>query len=93
MYSLRYGTIPVVRRTGGLADSVRHYDEATGEGTGVVFNDFDAPAMAWALGRALDLFGQPAHWSRLVRNAMAEDFSWERQGAEYARLYERLSAA
>ena len=93
MYSLRYGTIPVVRRTGGLADSVQHYDESTGEGTGVVFNDFDAPAMAWALGRALDLHASPGHWQRVVRNAMAQDFSWERQGAEYARLYARLSAA
>jgi starch synthase len=93
MYSLRYGTIPVVRRTGGLADSVRHYDEATGEGTGVVFDDYDAPALAWGIGRALDLYRRPEHWTRLVRNAMAEDFSWERQGAEYARLYARLSAA
>ncbi len=52
MYSLRYGTIPIVRRTGGLADSVQHFDPATGAGTGIVFNDFDAPAMNWALDTA-----------------------------------------
>lgn len=93
MYSLRYGTVPVVRRTGGLADSVRHFDPATGTGTGVVFEHFDAPAMAWAMRTVLDLHAQPAQWSRLVRNAMAEDFSWARQAREYEALYRRLSAA
>ena len=90
MYSLRYGTIPIVRRTGGLADSVQSYDAASGEGTGVVFNDFDATAMSWALNHALDLHAQPASWERVVRNAMAQDFSWQRQGAEYVALYRRL---
>jgi starch synthase len=91
MYSLRYGTIPVVRRTGGLADSVRMFDPATGSGTGIVFNDFDAPAIAWAMRTALDFHAQPALWSRLVRNAMAEDFSWERQAREYEALYRWLA--
>ena len=93
MYSLRYGTIPVVRRTGGLADSVRMFDAASGRGTGIVFNDFDAPAMDWAMRTTLDLHAQPALWSRLVRNAMAEDFSWERQSKEYEALYRRLVGA
>lgn len=90
MYSLRYGTVPIVRRTGGLADSVVPYDPATGEGTGVVFEHFNAEALEWALNTALDLYAQPAHWSRLVRNGMAQDFSWEHQGAQYVALYERL---
>jgi len=89
MYSLKYGTVPVVRRTGGLADSVQHYDPATGQGTGVVFNDFDAPGVRWALSTALDWFSQPTLWRRLVLNGMRQDFSWDRQGAEYERLYER----
>ena len=93
MYSLRYGTIPIVRRTGGLADSVQQYDEATGQGTGIVFDDFDVPAMAWALGRALDLHARPAEWRRLVGNAMAQDFSWQRQGALYEQLYDELAGA
>ena len=91
MYSLRYGTVPVVRRTGGLADSVQHYDPATGSGTGIVFNDFDAPALEWALDTALELYGQPAHWRRVMLNGMAKDFSWTRQAAHYQRIYRRLA--
>ena len=90
MYSLRYGTVPVVRRTGGLADSVQRYDPATGTGTGVVFDAFTAAALHTAVDAALDLYADPRHWSRLVRNGMAQDFSWERQGAQYVALYERM---
>jgi starch synthase len=90
MYSLRYGTVPIVRKTGGLADSVVPYDPASGEGTGVVFEPFEAEAMEWALNAALDLYAQPAHWTRLVKNGMAQDFSWERQGELYVQLYEAL---
>jgi len=92
MYSLRYGTVPIVRRTGGLADTVQHYDPQTGEGTGVVFDDFDPEALEWALNTALDLHSQPQHWQRMVRNAMAKDFSWERQGGQYVDIYRRLTA-
>jgi starch synthase len=92
MYSLRYGTVPIVRRTGGLADSVAHYDAASGQGTGIVFNDFDAPALEGALNGALDLYAQPAQWMRIVRNGMQCDFSWQHQGAEYLALYRRLTA-
>ena len=92
MYSLRYGTVPVVRRTGGLADSVQHYDTRTGTGTGVVFNDFNAQALEWALNTALDLYATPRHWTRVVRNGMQQDFSWERQAGEYVALYRRLIA-
>ncbi|HEY6451913.1 MAG TPA: glycogen synthase [Steroidobacteraceae bacterium] len=90
MYSLRYGTVPVVRRTGGLADSVAHFDPATGEGTGVVFNDFDAQAVHWAIGYALDLYQDVPSWHRLVRNGMAQDFSWSLQVPRYVAAYERL---
>jgi starch synthase len=87
MYSLRYGTIPIVRRTGGLADSVRHFDPATGMGTGCMFNDYDAPAVRWAIDTALGWFADRACWQRLMKNAMAEDFSWGRQSLEYERVY------
>jgi starch synthase len=90
MYSLRYGTVPIVRRTGGLADSVRHFDPVSGEGTGVVFNDFDPGGVRWALAQALEWHQSPSLWRRLVLNGMREDFSWERQVLEYERLYERL---
>ena len=75
MYSLRYGTVPVVRRTGGLADSVQRYDPDTGRGTGVVFAPFTAEALGSAVETALDLHAQPSHWERLVKNGMAQDFS------------------
>jgi starch synthase len=91
MYSLRYGTVPIVRRTGGLADSVEQYDPVSGHGTGVVFNDFDPPALEWALNTALDLYARPADWMRIVRNGMRCDFSWQHQGAEYLELYRRLT--
>ncbi|MGH8301095.1 MAG: glycogen synthase [Steroidobacteraceae bacterium] len=91
MYSLRYGTVPVVRRTGGLADSVEQYDPASREGTGVVFDDFNSEALESALNIALDLHAQPEHWRRMVRNGMAKDFSWERQGGKYVEIYRRLA--
>ncbi|MGB6451119.1 MAG: glycogen synthase, partial [Steroidobacteraceae bacterium] len=90
MYSLRYGTVPVVRATGGLADSVQPYDPASGTGTGVLFTEYAPEALERALGAALDLYASPAHWTRMMRNGMAQDFSWTRQGAQYVELYERL---
>ena len=93
MYSLRYGTVPIVRRTGGLADSVERYDPASGNGTGILFAEFSAEALAAALYAALDLHAAPAHWMRMARNGMARDFSWTRQGRLYVQLYERLIRA
>jgi starch synthase len=87
MYSLRYGTVPIVRRTGGLADSVRHFDPTTGVGTGCVFNDYDSPAVEWALRTTLAWFAQPALWQRLIQNGMREDFSWARQIAKYVEVF------
>jgi len=87
MYSLRYGTIPIVRRTGGLADSVRHFDPASGEGTGCVFNDYDSPAVLWAMNTVLDWFGDGPRWLRLMQNAMREDFSWGRQVERYVEVF------
>jgi starch synthase len=93
MYSLRYGTVPIVRKTGGLADSVEHYNSATGVGTGIVFNDFNSEALEWGVNTALDLYASQTHWQRLVRNGMRRDFSWHRQGGLYVELYEKLVSA
>jgi starch synthase len=90
MYSLRYGTIPIVRNTGGLADSVQHFDPASGIGTGCVFNDYDAVAARWAIGTALDWYSVPKSWQQLMQNAMAQDFSWTRQIVKYDSLYREL---
>ncbi|HKE96655.1 MAG TPA: glycogen synthase [Povalibacter sp.] len=91
MYSLKYGTPPIVRRTGGLADSVQMWDPATRQGTGIVFNDFDVPAMRWALHTALDLYKDRDAWDRMIHNGMAQDFSWNVQGREYEKMYAALT--
>ncbi len=90
MYSLRYGTIPIVRNTGGLADSVQHFDPSLGRGTGCVFNDYDAPAVRWAVNTVLDWYADPRSWLPVMQNAMAKDFSWTRQIRDYDSLYRRL---
>ena len=93
MYSLRYGTVPIVRRTGGLADSVQQYDPETGEGTGIVFNDFDAGGLGWALDTALEWYEWPDLWRQIMENGMRQDFSWRRAVGEYERLYASLLTA
>jgi len=91
MYSLRYGTVPIVRRTGGLADSVQQFDPSTGKGSGVVFNDYDAAALGWAINYALDLYPEKTTWRKIMRNGMAMDYSWEKQGQLYVDLFYRLA--
>jgi starch synthase len=90
MYALRYGTIPVVRATGGLADSITHFDTATGLGNGSVFRDADPQGLLWGVRTALHWFADAAVWPRLVRNAMAADFSWRTQVPRYEQLYRSL---
>jgi len=90
MYSLRYGTIPIVRKTGGLADSVEHFDPGTRRGTGCVFNDYDAPAARWAIQTTLGWHADPESWEQLMRNAMRKDFSWSNQINQYDALYRSL---
>jgi starch synthase len=93
MYSLRYGTVPIVRRTGGLADSVQHFDPGTQRGTGVVFNDYDVGGLTWGIETALGWYAQKNLWRKLVRNGMAQDFSWQSRVSEYVALYERMLSA
>jgi starch synthase len=88
LYSLRYGTVPVVHATGGLDDTVVEFDPATGAGTGFKFAPFTVDALLAALARALRTRDDGALWDRVVTNGMAEDFSWTRAAAAYGRLYE-----
>jgi len=90
LYSLRYGTVPLVHATGGLDDSVAEFDPATGSGTGFKFTPYTPDAFLAALERALRTRRDPALWARLVANGMAQDFSWSRAAAEYRGLYETL---
>lgn len=90
LYSLRYGTVPIVRKTGGLADSVQPFDEHTGEGTGFVFDHYSASGLRWALGRALSVWPKRETWRRLQQNGMRADFSWSSQVRVYEALYQRV---
>jgi starch synthase len=90
MYSLAYGTPPVVRRTGGLADAVQLFDRGSGEGNGFVFDHASAEALSWALGYAMEVWRDRPAWDRLVQNGMRRDFSWETQAGLYVELYRRL---
>lgn len=90
MFGLRYGTLPIVRKTGGLADSVEMVD-GEGNGTGFVFERFGPTALRWALDTALDYHADRAAWDRVVDNAMARDFSWEVQARRYVELYDWLA--
>jgi len=90
MYSLKYGTIPIVRATGGLADTVAQADPATGSGTGFLFTDYTPEAFAAALNAALKAFKNQKQWRRLMENAMSQDFSWERSASAYLNLYKLL---
>jgi len=89
MYSLRYGTLPIVRRTGGLADTVENYDEDTGEGTGFVFDLLTPSAIANTVGWALwAYYNKPEHILAMRRRAMQRRFSWELSAKRYAELYQ-----
>ncbi|MEE8410866.1 MAG: glycogen synthase [Acidobacteriota bacterium] len=93
MFSLKYGTLPLVRRTGGLADSVQSFDPRTGEGTGFVFDHYTPQGLGWALDQALALYRNPELFTKARRNAMAVDHSWNRRSKEYLELYGKLTAA
>jgi starch synthase len=93
MYSLRYGTVPLVRHTGGLADTVERWDPERREGTGFVFYEFTADALYHTLDHAFDVWRDRAAWSELVRAGMTRDFSWERQSVRYVELYQRMLEA
>jgi starch synthase len=90
MYALKYGTIPVVRATGGLDDTVTQWDARTGKGNGFKFAELSANALTRAIGDAVAVYKRPRLWQKLMRNAMACDFSWRRAAREYEKLYAGL---
>jgi starch synthase len=91
MYSLKYGTVPVVRATGGLDDSIREFDPADGTGNGFKFAAYTAAALLGAVKKAIRIYAQKPLWSKAVQNAMSSDFSWERSAQEYGLLYRSLT--
>ncbi len=89
IYSLKYGTVPVVRATGGLDDTIDAFDPATGRGTGFKFKAYDGSALLDEIRRALSIYrDEPAIWRGIQLNGMAKDFSWQASAKEYAKLYE-----
>lgn len=89
MIAMRYGAVPIVRRTGGLADSVQQYDRSRAAGTGFLFDQAAAGAVAGALEDALTAYRDQDAWRALQRRAMAQDFSWHRAARQYTDLYQR----
>ncbi len=89
LIALRYGTIPVVRKTGGLSDTVENYNSRTGRGTGFLFKDYSAKALTACLKQALTVYQDTKKWKQLMRSCMEQDFSWDRSAAEYEKVYRK----
>ncbi len=90
MYSLKYGTIPIVHATGGLADTIQEFDPVSKAGNGFSFQEYTPDALLNAVDRAIDTFRNKARWKFLRDNAMRCDFSWEVSAGKYVELYEQL---
>jgi starch synthase len=90
VYSLKYGTVPIVRATGGLDDTIDPWDPRTKKGTGFKFHEYSGEALLRTLHQALQLYRDQTSWQRLMRNGMSKDFSWRVAAREYIRVYERV---
>lgn len=90
MFSLRYGTVPVVRKTGGLADSVEQFNRETGTGNGFLFETYDAEGILWAVGEALKIYTDTDKWNTLVKNCMNTKLSWSDSAEKYMELYKEM---
>jgi starch synthase len=90
IYSLKYGTVPIVRATGGLDDTIEPWDARTGKGTGFKFTEYKGEALLLTIREALRAFRDQASWQTLMRNGMNKDFSWNASAREYARVYDRV---
>jgi starch synthase len=90
MYSMRYGTIPVVRATGGLDDTIKEFDTKSGKGNGFKFSEYSSGALVEAVKRALRVYEKREVWLGLMKNAMKEDFSWNRSAIQYEKVYRQI---
>jgi starch synthase len=87
LISFKYGTIPIVRKTGGLADTVHNYNPRTGDGDGFVFEEYSSAALLDAVERAIGVFGKKTIWTKLQERVMEYDYSWDASAKEYVTLY------
>jgi len=92
IYSLKYGTIPIVRATGGLDDTIQDYDPVHGKGNGFKFKEYSAPSFLETIKRALEVYRDRPAWEELMLRAMAADFSWEKSAQSYLEVYEKVLA-
>jgi starch synthase len=90
MYSMRYGTVPIVRATGGLDDTVEQFDPARGTGTGFKFYEYNAGALLEKIREALYFYGKPETWQKIQLNGMAMDNSWDAAAQKYIQLYQEI---
>jgi starch synthase len=90
MYSLVYGTVPIVRETGGLADTVIKFNDKTEEGNGFVFKKYNAAEMLKEIKRAVKTFGNNKTWQKIMRAGMKSDFSWDSSAKKYIELYKTM---
>lgn len=88
MEAMRYGTVPIVRKTGGLADSVTDYDSGTKQGTGFSFSDFSPLSLSIAVARACEHYKNETEWKNIQKQAMEADFSWENSAKEYEKIFD-----
>lgn len=90
IYSLKYGTVPIVRATGGLDDTIEPWDTRTGKGTGFKFFDYSGESLLLTIKQALQAYRDQTSWQALMKNGMSKDFSWNASAKEYVRVYERV---
>ncbi len=90
LYALKYGTIPIVRYTGGLADTIVRLNGNFDEGTGFVFKKYEVEDMMKEIKRAVKLYQDKESWVKLMKNAMSQDFSWHASAKKYVELYKKL---
>jgi starch synthase len=91
IYSLKYGTVPIVRATGGLDDTIQEWYAEIGDGTGFKFGGFDPEALLGAIDRALEAFQNKEGWTQLMRNGMARNYGWDEPAKEYAEVYAEVA--
>jgi starch synthase len=89
IYSLKYGTVPIVRATGGLDDTIEPWDARTGKGTGFKFTEYNGESLLLTIKQALQAFRDQTSWQALMRNGMNKDFSWNASAREYVKVYEK----
>ncbi len=90
IYSLKYGTVPIVRATGGLDDTIEPWESRTGKGTGFKFTEYNGESLLLTVKQALHAFRDPHSWQQLMKNGMNRDFSWNASAREYVRIYDRV---